>query len=332
MTSALKSFADLLAPIELEEFFDAYWEREPLHVQRSDERFYSALLTAADVEAAISSGGLRHPAIQLARSGGFYPPEAFTRTVRSGGDLFTGVPDLERIRAEYLAGATISLPGFHRAWRPLAELAATAEAEISHPVHANVYVTPAGASGFAPHYDTHEVFVLQIAGSKRWRIERSSLSLPHRAQPFDPSAYAASDPVLELELELAAGDLLYLPRGYIHSTSTTGAASVHVTLGVTVYTWADLLAEWAQLAVRAPALREALPPGFAREWRNRRALAGALDQAIEELRQATDFPAFIEAFAERRRLSQGGDLDFQIDPPGGRTSPRGGWSKPSEGR
>jgi hypothetical protein len=92
MSGRLSSFAELLAPVRPELFFERHWESRPLHVQRS-KRDYYAHLTNRDVEAAISSGGLRYPAIQLARDGGFFAPEAFTRNIRSGGDVFTGVPD-----------------------------------------------------------------------------------------------------------------------------------------------------------------------------------------------------------------------------------------------
>jgi hypothetical protein len=112
MTGGLSSFVDLLAPVRQEIFFEQHWESQPLHIQRSGSDYYTQLLTNRDVEAVISSGGLRYPAIQLARDGGFFPPEAFTRNVRSGDDIFTGIPDLDRIRAEYQSGATISLPGF----------------------------------------------------------------------------------------------------------------------------------------------------------------------------------------------------------------------------
>ena len=32
------------------------------------------------------------------------------------------------------------------------------------------YLTPAGAQGFAPHFDDIEAFILQTEGSKRWRL------------------------------------------------------------------------------------------------------------------------------------------------------------------
>lgn len=37
-------------------------------------------------------------------------------------------------------------------------------------VGANVYLTPPGSQGFAPHYDDIEAFVLQLEGRKHWRL------------------------------------------------------------------------------------------------------------------------------------------------------------------
>jgi hypothetical protein len=68
----------LLTPVRRETFFEQYWENEPLHIRRSEACFYDSLLTNRDVEAAIFSAGLRYPAIQLARDGGFFTAEAFT--------------------------------------------------------------------------------------------------------------------------------------------------------------------------------------------------------------------------------------------------------------
>lgn len=304
MPTAIRSLADLLAPVRRDTFFQETWQNEPFHLRRGDERFYELLLTSRDVEAAIASGGLRYPAIQLAKGGGFFPVETFTRTIRSGDDLFSGIPNLDRIRAEYQSGATISLPGFHRAWAPLGVLAAAVEEEIDHVVHTNVYITPGGTAGFTPHYDTHEVFVLQIAGTKRWRIHKPPLSLPHRGQPFDPRTQLASAPLLELML--VPGDLLYLPRGYVHSTTTSESASVHVTLGVTVYTWVELLIEWAQSSRAYANLRRALPPGFATREDVRRRLKDELPRIIEELHGLTDYDALLQGFARRVRSARAG--------------------------
>jgi hypothetical protein len=286
------TFADLIAPLSLSEFFAETWEQKPLHIRRSPSPIYDTLLTAGDVETAITSGGLRYPAIQLAKSGAFFPAETFCRSIRSGDDVFSGVPDLSRVQSEYQAGATISLPGFHRSWGPLGALAAAVEGYFDHAVHTNVYITPGNSAGFTPHYDTHDVFILQISGAKHWRIYNPPLTLPHRTQPFSPSNYRPSDPLLEVDL--VPGDLLYLPRGFVHSTTTSDAASMHVTLGVTVYTWVDLMAEWLQTAKNDPRFRRALPPGFAKD--------------------ADQKPALMAEFAQLLSEFQDGETDHLIDP------------------
>ena len=43
------------------------------------------------------------------------------------------------------------------------------------PVQINAYITPPQNRGFAAHYDVHDVFVLQIAGRKTWRIHEPVL-------------------------------------------------------------------------------------------------------------------------------------------------------------
>ncbi len=71
-------------------------------------------------------------------------------------------------------------------------------------------LTPGDASGFTTHYDTQDVFILQIGGRKHWRISQPTIALPHRTQACSPIGFAPPPPDLELELE--PGDLLYLPR------------------------------------------------------------------------------------------------------------------------
>jgi hypothetical protein len=42
-----------------------------------------------------------------------------------------------------------------------------------------------------------------------------------------------------LELTLQPGDTLYLPRGWLHDALTSERESLHITVGVNVYTWVD---------------------------------------------------------------------------------------------
>lgn len=286
----------------LDVFLGGAWQREPLHVRRDDPRYYDAVLTREQLDQLLNASDLRHPALQLAKGGAYYPADAYTRNVKHGSEVFAGVVDLEKVRSEYRSGATIVLPALHRAWPPLRALCEALETELGHSVHANAYLTPGGAQGFTPHYDTHDVFVLQIAGRKRWRIHEPPLTLPHHSQPFSPVGYTPSAPLLEIELE--AGDLLYLPRGYVHTAFTSDRHSAHVTLGVTMFTWIELVNELLQACKADPAFREALPAGFARRPELREAVAKGLAERVDMLRARTAPDSIVDAFLQRVRTSR----------------------------
>jgi bifunctional lysine-specific demethylase and histidyl-hydroxylase NO66 len=91
-------------------------------------------------------------------------------------------------------------------------------------VNVNAYLTPPCSSGFNAHYDTHDVFVLQTAGVKKWRIYHSPIPLPLPSQSHIRGTAASvsglGDPALEVELQ--TGDMLYVPRGFLHHASPPG--------------------------------------------------------------------------------------------------------------
>jgi len=297
------SLTTLLDPLGVERFLERHWERSHLHVARNNPNYYRELLSAANIDELIAHGDGRYPAIRLAKGGAFFPPEAYTRNVRYGDESFNAVPDVEKIFTEYLSGATVTLPALHRTWLPLGLLCLELESRLDHAAHANAYVTPANAAGFTAHYDTHEVLVLQIAGEKHWQIFAPPLQLPHRTQTFSPERHAAGAPPLG-ELRLRAGDLLYLPRGYLHSTTTSGSFSAHVTVGITVYTWVELAAELLQSAVADPRFRRALPPGFASRTAGQQALARELSELIASWCQHADYDQIIASFLQRVRTTR----------------------------
>lgn len=303
----------LLRPLSTERFFAEYWETQPLLLRRGDNTYYDAVLTVTDIEQYISRGDGRYPALRLAKGGKFYAPEAYTLDVKYGDEVFRGLSDLERIFTEYSSGATVTLPALHLGWAPLGRLCRQLESELDHSVHTNAYLTPANTGGFTPHYDTHEVFVLQIAGVKHWRVYPPPVSLPHRNQPFSPERYVLPSAPL-MEFDLAAGDLLYLPRGYVHTTTTADHFSAHVTIGITVYTWVEMLSELIQHSIDLPEFRRALPPGFAHRPEARRELSQRLPELLDRLRGTLNAEATSERFATRVRNAQRrAPVEFRAD-------------------
>lgn len=94
------------------------------------------------------------------------------------------------------------------------------ELELGHPCQANAYLTPPGSQGFAVHADSHDVFVVQTAGSKRWEVHTPD---------------GVEDVVLEPGLSM------YLPTGTPHAARAQDTVSLHVTLGINQLTWRGLV-------------------------------------------------------------------------------------------
>ena len=72
--------------------------------------------------------------------------------------------------------------------------------------------------GVGPHFDSYDVFLLQVHGTRRWRIGRQK---DLRLQPNMPLKILAHfEP--ELEFVLEPGDMLYLPPRYAHDGIAQG--------------------------------------------------------------------------------------------------------------
>ena len=303
------------------EFARQYWAERPLLTKAGatadpasavavDPAFgdFDDLFSAAAVDELVSVRGLRTPFLRMAKDGSVLATSAFTRGGGAGATITDQVAD-DKVLAQLAAGATLVLQALHRTWPPLVRFGSELAAELGHPVQINAYITPPQNQGFAPHYDTHDVFVLQIAGTKRWRIHEPVLPDPLPHQTWDGrrdqvQARAAQAPVLDTLLE--PGDALYLPRGYLHSAVAQGELSIHLTIGVHPLTGYDLARELIAAAEGDRELRRSLPLGV--DVTDVDAMAGHLRTAASRLiaRLGQVDPGHDAAVAGRIGLQQTG--------------------------
>jgi bifunctional lysine-specific demethylase and histidyl-hydroxylase NO66 len=187
-------------------------------------------------------------------------PRGYTKRARTGATTVTDLLDSGRALDLFAGGATIVLQSLQRWWPPLARFCRSLELELGHQIQANAYLTPSGAAGLAPHHDTHDVFVLQVAGCKHWTVAEPVLPTPLPRHKSDHGA-AAARPVL-FEAALSPGDCLYLPRGYVHSARAQQGVSLHVTVGVLATTVHDLLRRVVDATAEEETFRRTIPPGY----------------------------------------------------------------------
>jgi len=250
----------ILSPTSSETFFRETWESKSLHVERDDETHYAGLLSLRDVDQMIAYSRPR-----------FADQSAFREGAPQGSTYIRGLladqaslspptnPGIAELRQVFDQGKSLVIMGMQQRWPAVAELCRNLEVVFHCPVHANMYLTPAGSQAFAAHFDPHEVFILQLQGTKHWRlydrIELLPLASEKSGTPELPLG-AARDVCLK------PGDLLYIPRGHVHDAFTADTVSLHLTVGINVYRWADLLHHAVTCASRqASPLRESIPGG-----------------------------------------------------------------------
>ncbi len=254
--------------LDPDDFARDVWSRGPLLSTGAElaggGRGFADLFSLDAVDELLSRRGLRTPFIRLAKNGVVAPTSRYTRSGGTGAQVADQVAD-DRVLELFLDGHTVVLQGLHRLWPPLIDFAGGLTTELGHPVQVNAYITPRSSQGFSAHYDVHDVFVLQVAGEKRWRIHEPVHPAPLRDQPWTDhraavEARAKQQPVIDAVLR--PGDALYLPRGYLHAAEALGDVSCHLTVGVHPVTRHAVLESMLAIVADSPELRTSLPMGI----------------------------------------------------------------------
>ncbi|MFI6072542.1 cupin domain-containing protein [Actinoplanes sp. NPDC051343] len=287
-----------LITVEPGKFATAYWGRAPL-VSRAAELggTFTDLLSPDAVDELLSRRGLRTPFLRVAQQGKVLPAAQFTGSGGAGAEIGDQVAD-DKILRLYADGATLVLQGLHRLWPPLIDYARQLGEELRRPLQVNAYLTPPASRGFSTHYDTHDVFVLQVDGTKHWRIHEPVLPDPIEQQAWggradEVAATAQGEPAVDVVL--APGDALYLPRGWLHSAEAQGSRSLHLTIGIRALTRYALVEELLRMAAGEARLRTTLPYGL--DPADPDAIEPELTETVEALRNwlTTTDPADVAA-------------------------------------
>ncbi len=315
-------FSWLVAPHSIDDFAGHY-ERAPFHISRNESGRYDRYFSLQEMERVLFGCELNVKDLQIIKDGTAARPETYTRSHsepkhpldQAAGEIVN--PD--RASALFASGCTVVLDNVNKYSASMASLCRDLEMFFGCHVNPNVYMTPPGNQGFAVHYDTHDALIVQIRGSKHWRVYESAFRLPLEHQYWDKKLYPAGNMVLDMEMR--PGDFLYIPRGCLHEAKANDELSLHVTIGLYPTLWTHVAAQALMRAAEAlPSLRQAADEDAAeaisaelaqvlaparltealraarRSWRNDR------DNGLEgQLEQLAALPHLNEASIVRRR-------------------------------
>lgn len=272
-----------------DQFARQHWGRAPTLSRRAElPGDFGDLFSADAVDELVSRRGLRTPFLRMAKDGSVLPAARFTRSGGAGASIADQAAD-DKVLAAMADGATLVLQALHRTWPPLVRFGSRLCAELGHPVQINAYVTPPQNQGFAPHYDVHDVFVLQVSGRKRWTLHEPVVVAPLDDQPWEKyrpevEARATEEPLIDTVLE--PGDALYLPRGTVHAAAALGEMSIHLTVGIHPVSRYQLVRYLLDLVQDDPQLRSSLPMGM--DLADPAVLSGELAETVAALHARLD--------------------------------------------
>lgn len=278
------SFEGLIDPIAPATFFRDYYEQKPLLIERKGPSKFDSLLSVDVIDRYLATTSPCYPEVFLVDATREIEPDEYSyQNSEPAGQL-----DLPRFYQLHGAGATISVAHLHERVPQLAALCRAVEHTFSSHFQTNIYLSPPNAQGFKTHFDSHDVFVLQVSGSKIWTIYDTLIELPLHGQRFEPGKHVPGAPTRELTLH--EGDLFYCPRGLFHSARSTDEVSLHITLGLIGKTWADVMAEAvSEACLASPQFRANLPIGFA-------------GSEFDATKAGATFRSLVDAFARDAKL------------------------------
>jgi len=250
----MDSLAKLLEPFPRAEFLASVWGRE-FKVVRGGAGKFARLMPWGRLNEILRRHRLDYPRLRLVRGGETLPASSCLRYTKGRRGLVPRLKPVELIE-QLRGGATLVLDAVDELSAPAEELAAALEHAFRESVQINCYAGWQTSPGFDLHFDRHDVFVLQVAGRKRWGVYGETRPHPV-ADDIEPAPRPVGAPLWEGVLE--DGDLLYMPRGCWHVATPLNEPTLHLTVGVHKRTGLDFL-KWLTERMRASAaFREDLP-------------------------------------------------------------------------
>lgn len=300
------SIQSLVAPVSEEEFYARYWERKPLIVHRQNPNYYGDFFTLQDFD-------------DYTRLGQGYVKTAEATAKKQARHEGTGPKAMEQVLSDMRAGHTLILDNVQAYHPRLGRFCRVLGQETGDHYQTNLYLTPANGKGFTPHWDNHDVFILQVMGSKQWKVEKARRTLPLKNSGIEEEGRELRGELYEFTLQ--QGDVIYIPRGFVHAAECGSENSLHVTLGIHPHTWDDFLfAALKSASLKDENLRMSLPAGYMkgdgagivrraqeifRNLANPSFLTGVLNQYRDEIVQnsALDISGQIVGFFNPKELA-----------------------------
>jgi ribosomal protein L16 Arg81 hydroxylase len=230
---------ELLAPLPVEPFLANHWGRVELHV-RGDEDKFAHLFSWQELDWILESqrwetpllGPGDHPRLRLSHHREtlplFVPNDQRSKVARL---------DVASFYRRFREGATLVVNFVDELSRRVRDTAEGLAATFGSHVLTNLYASTGHDPGFGLHWDDHDVFVVQVAGTKEWSLHGPTRKNPLSKRDLVPRPNGEPRRVVTMK----AGDCLYLPKGHWHNVHGQDVPSLHLSFNISNATGVNFL-------------------------------------------------------------------------------------------
>jgi ribosomal protein L16 Arg81 hydroxylase len=222
MQSAPVTLEELVAPLSEADFLSLLRSRELTLLRGTDPNRHKALLNWDQLLGMIGRG--EHPRslveFKLTKESVMVPPDKWL--VRVGNENKVDPAKILKFLDEGFSLIITPIDGHVPA---LAALRDSIRARVSEQIKVGVIVTTGRSGAFKLHYDPEDLIILQVEGSKRWRVFGPPVINPIAGMTI-PEPPPENAPLFDDVLE--PGDLLFVPAGNWHRCENGPGRSMHL--------------------------------------------------------------------------------------------------------
>lgn len=232
LIGGVSTLSNLIAPMDRKDFYENYFEQKHVLIPgAATNKDFSDVFSVEAFDDLLCGRLLFGQSVIVAREG-----EQIDRATYSYND---GLIDPVRTLAYFDDGATVIINQAHSMVPGIGALCRGLERDLVSRFQTNIYMSPPNSQGFPAHWDSHDVFAIQLHGTKEWEFMHSPYDLPGQERKFERDRYEEGE-ALET-LTTTPGDVLYIPRGLVHRVRSSTEASLHLTVGILNQTMGELL-------------------------------------------------------------------------------------------
>lgn len=110
------------------------------------------------------------------------------------------------------------------------------------------YAAFSSKSSYKSHWDTRDVYAVQLLGRKRWILKKPNFEFPLYMQQTKHFPDIQEPEEVYMDVILEAGDVLYIPRGWWHNPLPLDGETFHLAIGTFAPTGFEYI-QWLQNVV-----------------------------------------------------------------------------------